>query len=123
MENLGVQWSAMVALVEAANDRALDTAGSENDSDSVGSQTAMGTKLRATADTVSKPEIKQALLSWASVAEKSAQLQRYLSKHPDTPISEVQSHTQENVILLDQATGSLAQMCPGLPAALAPSKG
>ena len=120
--DLGSQWSAMVASAKIANEKAI------NDSDNnvllgvAESASELGRKLHAAADTASDPKSKQALVTWSDAAEGSAQLQRDVIANPQTPGDQIVARTQKNISLLDQATEPLAQKCPDLTAALAPSK-
>ncbi|MEZ0366132.1 hypothetical protein ACAG26_20870 [Mycobacterium sp. pUA109] len=129
VERVGGEWTAMVAQATAASDAALNNDGSGPLLAVADSQTKMSDKLRVAADSVSTPGFGEALNKWADGAAKAAQLQRDAVKYPSTSIQDDQERYgsaekcyRDAFSLVDQATTTLAQKCPKLPAILAPSK-
>ena len=117
VEDLGRQWLAMVGSVNTALE-----SGPGNPSDLVAvanRESQMSDKLRAAADSISTPSVKNDVSKWADGAALTAQIQRDSVNRPlqQQPSPNEDADSQRSAVMVYQATSDLRRACPNMPQA------
>lgn len=112
---LAREWMVMVPSI---TNEVLNGPGEHSDIVAIADrESAMGDKLRAAADSVSAPAVKEQLNKWADGIALSARLERESANRPPgtPPPPDYHDNSLRAAVLPYEATGALMKMCPDMP--------
>lgn len=118
VENVAREWVSLQHSVESSVESG---AGEGGDLRSAADQeSAMSDKLRAAANSVSSPAVRDQLTKWSEGVALTAQIQRGSVDRPlqVSPPPDLQAQIQRAAVLTGQATDALLKSCPNARASL-----